>query len=588
MHNEYTARVFEGGRAVRKRHQERNVFFEQEEAGLPEVSELALAEEPLFETNRKPKVHPRIIIVSALILVFLIIGGVYLYVSEQARVAEERASIALAEEEALRRQQQENEEKYNQIMNSGLFLPGITVEGVDIGGMSRSEATAALQALLADRAPKGSLSLNYGEQSFQFDLSDIATSSNLETVLDEALQLARSDNMEDALARAEEIAEKGHAFTLTSQYDFQTVAQRVAELSSQINQPAKNASIGTVDTVNHTVVLSDAVAGVQVKEEELVAAITNAILTNNMSPITIPTDTIQPTVLGEHLKMIEVSAETSFKGSTSNRIYNIKKGADLINGKVLAPGEVFSTNDVLGVRTYQNGWKEANAYVGGTTDLQAGGGVCQLSSTLYNAVVKADLEVVYRRNHSMPVSYIGKGLDATINSVGNIIDFKFANNTDSDLVIFAWTSGKTVYFKIIRSAFQTTEYDEIRLSAEKISTVYPTGEMEVIFDPMLAPGTEEIDVPTSNGSIYQSYKNYYKNGEKVRSEKLAQSTYRAYAGSKRVGPALVTPDLPPILTETPYLPVVTPEPATPVPEQTPEPVIDPGTPVPETPDIPVG
>ena len=197
----------------------------------------------------------------------------------------------------------------------------------------------------------------------------------------------------------------------------------------------------------------------------------------------------------------------------------------------------------------------------GTTDLQAGGGVCQLSSTLYNAVVKADLEVVYRRNHSMPVSYISKGLDATINSVGNIIDFKFKNNTGSDLVIFAWTSGKSVCFKIIRCAFNTTEYDEIRLSAEKVSTVYPDGEMVVTLDPTLAPGTEVIDVPTSNGSVYQSYKHYYKNGQKVRTEKLAQSTYRAFAGSKRVGPEL-------IVTPTPDLPVITPEPIT-----TPDPII---------------
>ena len=66
-----------------------------------------------------------------------------------------------------------------------------------------------------------------------------------------------------------------------------------------------------------------------------------------------------------------------------------------------------------------------------------GGGVCQLSSTLYNAIVKADLEVVYRRNHSMPVSYVKEGLDATINSVGNIIDFKFKNNTAGDIIVIA-------------------------------------------------------------------------------------------------------------------------------------------------------
>lgn len=529
----------------------------------PDISEigLVLENEPLFKKRRQRGVRPGIIIVAALIAVLLIVGGVYLYVSEQARAAEERAAIALAEEEALRRQQEEDQAKYDAIMHSGKYLPGVTVEGVSIGGMTRAEAASALQSLIDERTPKGSLTLSYDGKTYQFDLSTLVATSNLDVVLNDAGKLAQSNDMQTALSQAEDVEKNGKNYTLTTQYDFNTVTEYVKGLAAELNQSVKNASIGTVDTVNHTVTMSDAVPGVTVKETELVSAITNAILTNNHASIAIPAETVEPEVKGEHLQMIEITAETSFKGSTSNRIFNIKKGADLINGKVLAPDEVFSTNDTLGVRTYSNGWKEANAYVSGTTDLQAGGGVCQLSSTLYNAVVKADLEVVYRRNHSMPVSYISKGLDATINSVGNIIDFKFKNNTGSDLVIFAWTSGKTVYFKISRCAFNTTEYDEIRLSAEKVSTVYPDGEMVVTLDPTLAPGTEVIDVPTSNGSVYQSYKHYYKNGQKVRTEKLAQSTYRAFAGSKRVGPEL-------IVTPTPDLPVITPEPIT-----TPDPII---------------
>lgn len=529
----------------------------------PDISEigLVLENEPLFKKRRQRGVRPGIIIVAALIAVLLIVGGVYLYVSEQARAAEERAAIALAEEEALRRQQEEDQAKYDAIMHSGKYLPGVTVEGVSIGGMTRAEAASALQSLIDERTPKGSLTLSYDGKTYQFDLSTLVATSNLDVVLNDAGKLAQSNDMQTALSQAEDVEKNGKNYTLTTQYDFNTVTEYVKGLAAELNQSVKNASIGTVDTVNHTVTMSDAVPGVTVKETELVSAITNAILTNNHASIAIPAETVEPEVKGEHLQMIEITAETSFKGSTSNRIFNIKKGADLINGKVLAPDEVFSTNDTLGVRTYSNGWKEANAYVSGTTDLQAGGGVCQLSSTLYNAVVKADLEVVYRRNHSMPVSYISKGLDATINSVGNIIDFKFKNNTGSDLVIFAWTSGKSVYFKIIRCAFNTTEYDEIRLSAEKVSTVYPDGEMVVTLDPTLAPGTEVIDVPTSNGSVYQSYKHYYKNGQKVRTEKLAQSTYRAFAGSKRVGPEL-------IVTPTPDLPVITPEPIT-----TPDPII---------------
>jgi len=564
-------------------------------------------EELLFGTKRRG-IRPGIIIVSALIAAVVIVGSVYLYVSGQAHSEEEQAAIALREEEALRKEQQEKKSRYDSIMSGMTFLPGITVEGIDIGGMTKKEAENALQSLIESIAPKGKLQLNFGEQTFEFDLSLIQAESNLQTVLSDAMKIAQSEDMETALAKADEIATNGQNFTLTLQHDFATVTQFVTDLAAQANIPMKNASIGTIDAENHTVEMSEAVAGISIKETELVTLINNAILTNTLTPIQIPTESIEPTVTNEELRMIEISAETSFKGSSSSRIYNIKKGAGMINGKVLAPGEEFSANDILGVRTYKNGWKEANAYVGGTTEVQAGGGVCQLSSTLYNAVVKADLEVVTRRNHSMPVSYIKNGLDATINSVGNLIDFKFRNNTDCDLVVFSWTEGKALFFKIIRCAFPTDEFDEIRLTAEKVSTVYPDGEMEVIVDPMLPPGVEEIDVPTQNGSIYQSYKHYYKNGEKVRTEKLAKSTYKAFNGSKRVGPIpspspslspSPTPTQPPITVITPVPEVTTPSVVTPVPETptivpttpvpaTPEPVTpEPATPEPATPEIPV-
>jgi len=255
---------------------------------------------------------------------------------------------------------------------------------------------------------------------------------------------------------------------------------------------------------------------------------------------------------------------------------------------VVKPGEVFSTNDTLGVRSKANGWKEANAYESGAVVPQAGGGVCQLSTTLYNAIVKADLEVVYRRNHSMPVHYIKEGLDATINSVGNIIDFKFSNNTTSDIVIIGYTtSANKLTFEIWGLPFATTEYDEIKLTSELVSTTSASGdpvEMEV------AVGTEKADgslmeagetyiaVTPRKGYVYQSYKKYYKAGTLVKTEKLAVSTYKAYQGEIWTCLVDVTPtpgvtEVPSTATDAPTTtatptPVPTAVPETPTPEPT--------------------
>lgn len=560
--------------------QEFGLVTDEEQADLsPDPEEL----DDLFGAKRHRRPGGKrtaFLIVGACLVATLLFGGVY-YIISQSRAEREIAAQIAAEEEAERQKAEMaliQSQEYDAIVNSTTFLEGVTVEGIDIGGKTMSEAEALLTEVIESKKLTGTLPLAYGETSYTFDLSNVAITTNLSDVLAQAYQLARSGSVEEVLAEAEDIRTNGKAFTLTIQYDFSSISSQVSALALEFDQPAQNATFGEIDKENHTVSVIDAVDGIEINQEALVSTITTALMNGDFStPIQIPVTETPATLVKEQMSLISTSAETSFSGSTSNRKYNIRKGADMINGTVLAPGETFSTNAVLGTRTLANGWKMANAYVGGTTEEQAGGGVCQLSSTLYNAVVKADLEIVSRRNHSMPVSYMSKGLDATINSVGNIIDFKFKNNTQTDVIIFAWTSGNTVYFKVYRCQFDTDEYDEIRLSSKKIGTIYPDGEMEEELDPTLPAGSEEIVVERKNGERWQSYKNYYKDGKLVRTEELAVSTYRAFNGKKLVGPS-PTPTIEPSATPaTPPPATVTPAPVTPTP--TPNPTAD-STPTP--------
>lgn len=561
-----------------------NLFFEEQpDTDLELVPDdgsvdTALDPEPLFQDKKKRSLGSKrnlFLIVGLALALILVLGAVY-YIITQNRISDEIAAQAAAEQEAQRQQAElalKQTQEYDEIVNSKYFLEGVTVEGVAIGGKTMSEAEAMLKELIASKALSGKLPLTLNDQTYYFDLSTVPVTTNLADVLAQAFQLARSGNVEDVLTEAENIRTNGKAFTLTLQYDFSSISAQVAALASEIDQPASSATFDKIDKDAHTVTIAQGTGGIAVDQQALVQSITTALMGGDYTtPIAIPLQASPSISPDAQVTFLSTSAETSFSGSSSNRIYNIQKGADLINGYVLKPGETFSTNGVLGTRTLANGWKMANAYVSGTTEEQAGGGVCQLSSTLYNAVVKADLEIVSRRNHSMPVSYMRKGLDATINSVGNIIDFKFKNNTDSDVVIFAWTSGKTLHFKLYRCEFATDEYDEIRLTSEKIDTIYPSGEMVEELDPTLPVGSEEIVVERKNGERWQSYKNYYKDGKLVKTEKLAVSTYSAFDGKKLVGPS-PSPTLTP--SNTPE-PAVTPAP---VPSDTPAPA----TPVPETP-----
>lgn len=448
----------------------------------------------------------------------------------------------------------DHSEEVNAILKRITFLDGVTVDGVKIGGMTMEQAKAALETTVAQGAKEFSVLLQFQEDSVPFNGEQITVITDLDAVLNEAFGLLREDIGYEALtAEIESIKTNGKPYSLTYSFEESSLRTSVAALAAERDIPAVDASI-VFDEETNQIVYTDEQIGSAMDQEALIVLLLSAA---QGEVVTVPFADAAPAVTRAVLEdtfVLRASFTTSFKGSTKNRKYNIRKGAGMMTGTVLNPGDVFSCNDTLGVRTKSNGWKDAGAYIGGVVEDQAGGGVCQLSSTLYNCVVMSDLEIVDRRNHSMPVSYVKKGLDATINSVGNIIDFKFRNNTEDKIILVAYTEGNELTMEIYGLDFRNEEYDEIRLRAEKVKTLRPSGDMEYELDPSKPVGFEEILQERRNGSIYQSYKQYYKNGELVREEPLAESTYRAYNGTTIVGP-----------TASPT-PVVTPAPVTPSPD----------------------
>ena len=137
---------------------------------------------------------------------------------------------------------------------------------------------------------------------------------------------------------------------------------------------------------------------------------------------------------------------TDFGSSSTNRRHNVELAARKIDGTLLAPGATFSYNDVVGPRTPKLGWLEAPTYQDGQVVPGPGGGVCQVSTTLYNAVLRAGLKIVQRSHHSMPVHYVEPGRDATV--AYDDIDFKFRNSTDAPLLIAAKATGGILSFSL--------------------------------------------------------------------------------------------------------------------------------------------
>lgn len=249
-----------------------------------------------------------------------------------------------------------------------------------------------------------------------------------------------------------------------------------------------------------------------------------AIISNPSDSYTIPLKTLYPKVttndIGSEAFPDKLSSfSTSYATSDYNRSTNIALAASKINGKVLMPGEEFSFNGSVGKRTASAGFRQAGVYVNGKSAIDYGGGICQVSSTLYNAVLKANLDITYRTNHMFTVGYVPISLDATVS--WGAPDFKFKNSRKYPIKIVATTSNKKLYITIY-GLKEEVEYEvelvSYRTGTVPFSTVYTT-------DNSLPKGKTKVVQAGSNGAKSEAYKILKLNGKEVSRTLLSKDTY---------------------------------------------------------------
>ena len=261
-----------------------------------------------------------------------------------------------------------------------------------------------------------------------------------------------------------------------------------------------------------------------------------AIISNQQDEYTIPLKITYPNVTtnqigNEAFPDLLSQFSTSFTSSGYNRSNNIILSSAKLNGLVLMPGEEFSYNQAVGQRTRAAGFREAGAYSNGKVVQEVGGGICQVSSTLYNAVLYANLEIVERTNHYFNPGYVKAGLDATVSWGGP--DFRFRNNRNYPIRIVTDTSGKKL--KVYIYGLKTDDDFSVVLDPRYISSVpYKTTYQK---DPSLATGETRVISSGSNGCKTATYKYVYdKNGTLISSECISRDTYSPHNKVVAVGP----------------------------------------------------
>lgn len=410
---------------------------------------------------------------------------------------------------------------------------GVYIDGIDVSGMTVAEAQTAIESYVQEMGTE-TLTLNIGDNQLQTTLGDLGLSCTNLDVIEEAAQLGKTGNIIQRYKDRKDLEHENKNYQLEWTLDSALVTEYVNSECTQFDQEAVDATLEKSGSGFEYVAGTE---GLLLDVDGSVEAIVNYIENEwdyIEGSVDLPVEVDEPRGSEEELSRIQDELgtyTTSFKTSNSNRSANIARGAELINGTVLYPGDTFSAYEAVSPFTTANGYYMAGSYLNGETVDSMGGGICQVSTTLYNAVIRAELEVVERSGHSMPVSYVDPAADAAI--AGTYKDLKFTNNTDSPIYIEAYTSNKTITFTIYGE--ETRDPDRtIAFTSTTVSTTPPT--TQIVADAGQPIGYI-VATNGNTGVVAELYKHIYVDGVEQEVTKVNKTTYRMFPQTITVGVA---------------------------------------------------
>lgn len=416
----------------------------------------------------------------------------------------------------------------------------ISISGVDVSGMTRTEALTKLKNAYEKQLEDSYILLKYGTILWKMDYKDIAATYNYSKAIDNAFSIVREVKNTSGSAVTtggtsvttdSSIAPdyKNINIALTLSYNKKNITDYLSKLSERINIAPRNAMM-KISGRNFTII--DGKKGSALDIDDASTKIFKAIQSSSKKPIILTTVQVAPKYNRNNLLDIKDKLgeyTTYFNAKDEDRVTNLKVASNNINNFIVMPNEIFSVNKTIGPRLEENGFKLAHVIVNNKFVDGIGGGVCQVSTTLYNAVLLANLKIVERNHHSIPSTYVPLGRDATIS--GNSKDFKFQNNTKYPIYITNEVDGSHIKFTI----YGKNDYPKrkVKIKTEIISVTRPT--TKLVDDPTLPKGTIVVDTKPFSAYTVESYRDVYENGKLLYEEKLFTDKYPLINGIKKVG-----------------------------------------------------
>lgn len=408
--------------------------------------------------------------------------------------------------------------------------PEVYVYGVNIGGLNKEEVVSVLNDKLAQAIMDKKLKVVVGDKSLELSYSELNLTYNTEDIATEALAYGK----DEGLFAKKSLIKGKNTINLNADisFDEESLVAFEDKVLEEVNIEPKNAEI-VINSGNITI--TPEVSGKTIDKEELHNKLIESINGDPSDEVELTFDLVEQEakIKAEDLKEITgviSSYSSKYSNTGDGRVKNMEIAASTINGTIVMPGEEFSYNALIGDTTPEKGYEKANTYVGNEIVPDYGGGICQVSTTLYRAVMRANIRSTERTNHSLTVSYSEPGLDATV--ANPYLDYKFVNTYDFPIYIQGYVSGGVVNFSIYGNveAMGNKTYDLVNEILEKYDP-----EVKYEEDSTMEEGTEKVVSYGMPGYKANSYQVTYENGVEVDRELISTDVYMTTNTVKKKG-----------------------------------------------------
>ncbi|WP_406541679.1 VanW family protein [Clostridium ljungdahlii] len=367
------------------------------------------------------------------------------------------------------------------------IYPGVKVEGINLSGKTEKEAVDTLKHKYVNEALKKNILIKAGNKVYKINYSKLNMNYNIEDTVKDAFKYGKKGSIYDKYKIIRSAKEK--QFSLKYSYNKSEAEEIISKIENDFDKKPIDAKI-TRDKNDKFQVTSEK-QGQEIDKDKLIEDMEAEINSKDTKDVmvNVKMKEIQPVMKKSDLKKIDTkisSFTTDFSSSTDSRANNINVAAKSLDGITIMPNQIFSFNNIVGERTEKRGYQAAGVIVGDKLESGFGGGVCQVSSTLHNAVVRAGIVPIERDHHNLPVSYVELGMDATVD-YGNI-DYKFKNTLnypiyieclveDGNLTFNIYSNSKLTEktYNLVNSVKTTKEDNKTVLTVKAYKVTYKDG-----------------------------------------------------------------------------------------------------------------